>query len=123
LVSLANTAEPLFLFNRSGNRPSQEQADIFLDKSIALCRRAGFRKILMRGTTKFAQTRYLDRWNEAGDIRFIFGYEAYDSLEAKADELPASSYRLLKRPPGYQIKTSPREKPGVRRGSPSGGAR
>ena len=29
LVSLANTAEPLFLFNRSGNRPSQEQADIF----------------------------------------------------------------------------------------------
>ena len=26
LVSLANTAEPLFLVNRSGNRPSQEQA-------------------------------------------------------------------------------------------------
>src|SRR5271156_5271828 len=31
LVSLANTAEPLFLLNRSGNRPSQEQADILLD--------------------------------------------------------------------------------------------
>jgi Transposase DDE domain group 1 len=94
LVSLANTAEPLFLFNRSGNRPSQEQADIFLDKAVALCRRAGFRKILMRGDTKFAQTKYLDRWDEAGDIRFIFGYEAYNSLKAKADELPASSYRL-----------------------------
>src|SRR5271155_854583 len=111
LVSLANTAEPLFLFNRSGNRPSQEQADIFLDKAIALCRRAGFRKILMRGDTKFAQTRYLDRWDEAGDIRFIFGYEASTPLKAKADELPARSYQLLKRPPRYQIKTSPREKP------------
>jgi hypothetical protein len=111
LVSLANTAEPLFLLNRSGNRPSQERADIFLDKAVALCRRAGFRKILMRGDTKFAQTRYLDRWDEAGDIRFVFGYEAYDSLKAKADELPASSYRLLRRPPQYRIKTTPREKP------------
>jgi hypothetical protein len=25
LISLANTAEPLFLLNRSGNRPSQER--------------------------------------------------------------------------------------------------
>jgi hypothetical protein len=30
LISLANTAEPLYLVNRSGNRPSQEQADVFL---------------------------------------------------------------------------------------------
>jgi Transposase DDE domain group 1 len=111
LVSLANTAEPLFLFNRSGNRPSQEQADLFLDKAVTLCRRAGFRKILMRGDTKFAQTRYLDRWDKPGDIRFIFGYEASTLLKARADELPASSYRLLKRPPKYQVKTSPREKP------------
>ena len=111
LISLANTAEPLFLLNRSGNRPSQEQADVFLDKAVALCRRAGFLKILMRGDTKFAQTKHLDRWDEAGDIRFIFGYEAYDSLKARADELPADSYRLLKRPPRYQIKTSPRQKP------------
>src|SRR3954452_8546120 len=27
VVSLANTAEPLYLLNRSGNRPSQEHAD------------------------------------------------------------------------------------------------
>ena len=111
LISLANTAEPLFLFNRSGNRPSQELADVFLDKAVTLCRRAGFRKILMRGDTKFAQTKHLDRWDAAGDIRFIFGFEAHGSLEARADELPASSYRLLKRPPRYQIKTSPRQKP------------
>src|ERR1700757_4112867 len=63
VISLANTAEPLYLFNRSGNRPSQEQADVFLDKAIALARRAGFRKVLMRGDTKFAQTKHLDRWD------------------------------------------------------------
>jgi hypothetical protein len=111
LISLANTAEPLYLFNRSGNRPSQELADVFLDKAATLCRRAGFRKILLRGDTKFAQTRHLDRWDEAGDIRFVFGYEAYKSLEARADELPAGAYRLLKRPPRCQVKTAPREKP------------
>jgi hypothetical protein len=110
LVSLANTAEPLFLLNRSGNRPSQEEADVFLDKAIALCRRAGFRKILMRGDTKFAQTRHLDRWDEAGDIRFLFGYEAYDALKVRADDLPAASYRLLRRP-SRPIKTTERQKP------------
>ena len=29
LISLANTAEPLYLVNRSGNRPSHEQADVY----------------------------------------------------------------------------------------------
>jgi Transposase DDE domain group 1 len=111
VVSLANTAEPLFLFNRSGNRPSQEEADVYLNKAIALCRRAGFRAILMRGDTKFAQTKYLDRWDDAKDIRFIFGYEAHDVLKARADELPAHSYRLLNRPPRYAIQTAPRQKP------------
>ena len=112
LISLANTGEPLFLFNRSGNRPSQELADVYLDRAVTLCRQAGFRKILLRGDTKFAQTRHLDRWDAAGDIRFIFGYEAYDSLEARADELPAEAYSLLKRPQRHPIKTTPREKPG-----------
>jgi Transposase DDE domain group 1 len=111
VISLANTAEPLYLFHRSGNRPSQEQADVFLDKAITLVRRAGFQKILMRGDTQFAQTRHLDRWDEAKDLRFLFGYEAYDSLKARADELPAHSYRLLNRPPRYPIKTAPRQKP------------
>jgi hypothetical protein len=111
LISLANTAEPLFLFNRSGNRPSPEQADVYLDKAVTLCRQAGFRKILMRGDTKFAQTKHLDRWDAAGDIRFIFGFEAHDTLEAKADELPAKAYSLLKRQQKYQVKTAPRQKP------------
>ena len=33
LVSLANTGEPLFLLNRSGNRPSQERAGEYLNKA------------------------------------------------------------------------------------------
>jgi hypothetical protein len=111
VVSLANTAEPLFLLNRSGNRPSHEQADVYLDKAIDLCRRSGFRKILMRGDTKFTQTRHLDRWDQAGDVRFIFGFEAHDCLKARADELPAEAYNFLERPPKYQIKTVPRQQP------------
>jgi hypothetical protein len=49
VVSLANTGEPLFLANRSGNRPSHEHADVYLGKAAALCRRAGFRKITYGG--------------------------------------------------------------------------
>ena len=45
LISLANTAEPLYLVNRRGSRPSHEGAAVRLDQSIALCRRAGFKNI------------------------------------------------------------------------------
>jgi len=72
VVSLANTAEPLFLVNRSGNRPAHEHADVYLDKAAALCRRAGFRKITYRGDTDFTQTKHLDRWDTDG-VRFLFG--------------------------------------------------
>jgi hypothetical protein len=132
LVSLANTAEPLFLLNRSGNRPSQERAGEYLDKAIALCLRAGFRKILLRGDariaenedldawddrllprggTTIAETGDLDTWDDAGNIRFIFGYAAYDGLKARADELPEGAYSFLERPPRYAIKTAPRQRP------------
>jgi DDE family transposase len=111
VTSLANTGEPLFLFNRSGNRPSQEMADVFFDKAATLCLHAGFRKILFRGDTKFAQTKHLDRWDDAGNIRFIFGFEAHDTLKDRADELPADAYSFLERAPRYQIKTAPRTTP------------
>ncbi len=38
LISLANTGEPLFIKNRSGNRPSSEGAQEYFDRAIALCR-------------------------------------------------------------------------------------
>jgi hypothetical protein len=111
VISLANTAEPLYLVNRSGNRPSHEQADVYLDKAIALCRRAGFLRITLRGDTDFSQTKHLDRWDEPGDIRFIFGIDARDNLKALAEGLPAQAYSVLVRPPKYEIKTKPRERP------------
>ena len=111
LVSLANTAEPLYLVNRSGNRPSHERAAVYLDKAIELCRRAGFRRITLRGDTDFTQTKHLDRWDEAGDVGFVFGFDNNEALKARAEGLPAEAYSFLERPPRYEIKTVPRRQP------------
>ena len=108
VVSLANTAEPLFLVNRSGNRPSHEQADVYLDKAAALCRRAGFRRITYRGDTDFSQTRHLDRWDRQS-IRFIFGIDAMANLKDLAEHLDDLKYSELERPPRYTIRTVPRQ--------------
>ena len=108
VVSLANTAEPLFLVNRSGNRPSHEHADVYLDKAIALCRRGGFRKVTIRGDTKFTQTKHLDRWDRDA-IRFLFGIDAREGLKDLADRLPDLQYSELERPPRYTLKTVPRQ--------------
>jgi DDE family transposase len=108
VVSLANTCEPLFLVNRSGNRPSHEQADIYLDKAAALCRRAGFQRITFRGDTDFSQTRHLDRWDRAGH-RFIFGIDAMPNLVALAEGLSPERYSELERPARYTIETVPRQ--------------
>jgi hypothetical protein len=108
VVSLASTAEPLYLVNRSGNRPSYEGADGYLDKAAALCRRAGFRKITLRGDTDFTQTKHLDRWDR-DSIRFIFGIDAMPNLKELAGRLPELKYGELERPPRYTIKTVPRE--------------
>jgi hypothetical protein len=109
LVSLANTAEPLYLVNRSGNRPSHEQAAAYFDKAIDLCRQAGFRQITLRGDTDFSQTEHLDRWDDGGDIKFFFGLDAHATLKALAEDLPADAYSYLERPPRYTVKTVPRQ--------------
>ncbi len=111
LISLANTAEPLYLVNRSGNRPSHEGAAEALDKMITLCRSVGFQRILLRGDTDFTQTKHLDRWDNAGDVHFLFGIDAMLNLKALADDLPAEAYSFLERPPRYAIKTAPRQAP------------
>ena len=107
VVSLANTAEPLYLVNRSGSRPSHEQAADYLDGAITLCRRGGFRKVTLRGDTDFTQTKHLDRWDGDG-VRFLFGVDARDNLKDLADRLPADAYSVLERPPRYTVKTVPR---------------
>ncbi len=110
LVSLANTSEPLFIMNRSGNRPSHEGAADYLDQAGALCKKAGFRRILFRGDTDFSQTGYLDGWDQAG-YRFIFGFDAMSNLVTQAEDLPKHAWKRLDRPKKYTVKTTPRKRP------------
>lgn len=110
VVSLANTAEPLFLVNRSGNRPSHEGAAARFDQALALCRRAGFRKITFRGDTDFSQTQHLDRWDEGG-VRFVFGLDARANLVDAADSLLKRVWERLHRPAKYEITTEMRRRP------------
>jgi len=111
LVSLANTHEVLRIVNRSGNRPSHEGAAAELDRAIALCERAGFRKMLLRGDTDFSQTAHLDRWHANPRVRFLFGFDATDNLKEIADNLPPDAWQSLLRPPRYQVKTESRQRP------------
>jgi len=110
VVSLANTAEPLYLVNRSGNCTSSEGAAKYIDKAIALCDVAGFSNILIRGDTDFSQTEHLDRWDGRG-VRFIFGINAMPNLIETADNLPEGLWRPFLRPAKYQVKTEPRRRP------------
>jgi hypothetical protein len=111
IESLAETGEVLRLINRPGNRPSHEGAAGQVDRAILLCLRAGFRRIVLRGDTDFSQTEHLDRWHDLPWVRFVFGYDAKLNLETKAKELPASAWRPLCRPPRYELKTQPRQRP------------
>jgi len=110
VVSLANTGEPLYLSNRSGNSTSSQNAFHYLDKAADLCRTAGFKKIRFRGDTDFSQTKYLDGWDEEG-ITFVFGINAMPNLVAIAENLPETAYTDLKRQSRDRVKTEPRSKP------------
>jgi hypothetical protein len=96
VVSLANTGEPLYIVNRSGNRPSHDGAPAVLDLAISLCRRAGFGDILLRGDTDFSLTSHVDRWHEEG-VRFVFGYDANPSFVDRAENLHLGDYEELVR--------------------------
>ena len=110
VVSLANTSEPLYLVNRSGNCTSSEGAAGYIDRAMDLCDTAGFRDILARGDTDFSQTKYLDRWDGRG-ARFIFGINAMPNLIEIADNLSEGLWRRLLRPAKYDVKTQPRRRP------------
>jgi hypothetical protein len=61
--------------------------------------------------SRTAQSKHLDRWDGAGDIRFVFGIKAMPNLQALAEDLPATAYSFLERRPRYVIKTVPRQQP------------
>ena len=108
IVTLANTREVLYLFNLPGNRPSHERAFAYFYRSIDLCRRAGFRSILLCGDTDFSQSRHLDRWHNDG-VQFVFGFDAIPKLVKIAENLEESAWKQFHR---KQRKT---DKPRARR--------
>jgi len=110
LISLANTNEPLFLVNRPGNRPSHEGVTPWQDRAIELCRRTGFKDILLRGDTDFSITSEFDRWTDDG-VRFVFGYDARKNMIALAENRPEELYRELVRRAEREIETSTRARP------------
>jgi hypothetical protein len=110
IISLANTKEPLYIVNRSGNRPSHENAAFYFDRSISWCRKAGYRRITLRGDTDFSQTEYLDRW-DGGGVGFVFGLDAMPNLYDIVEALPNDAWKLLERPARYAVKTTPRDRP------------
>ncbi len=109
LVSLANTQEPLFIVNRSGNRPSHEHATRYFDKAVKLCREAGFRRILLRGDTDFTQTTELDRWDDNG-VRFVFGISSCKTLQETAENIEENEWDALEQQ-CREIKTASRRRP------------
>ena len=110
LISLANTQEPLFLVNRSGSRPSSEGAHRWFDQAVSLARRAGFRRVTLRGDTDFSQTRHLDRWHD-DRVEFIFGFPAAGKLVQIADSLEDSAWTPLERRERHLVRTQPRQRP------------
>jgi hypothetical protein len=96
VVTLANTREPMFIVNRSGNRPSHEHSAFYFDLAADRCRKAGFRKILLRGDTDFSLTENFDRWDDDG-TEFIFGLDAMPNLVEIAQSLEKSAWKPMKR--------------------------
>lgn len=95
LVSLANTMEPLYLVNRSGNSVSHDGAVEWIDRAIGVVRQ-GFKKVCLRGDTDFALTAHFDRWSKEG-VRFAFGIDAMRNLIEIAEGLDSKRWRLLRR--------------------------
>jgi hypothetical protein len=110
MVSLANTAEPLYLGLRGANRPSHEGVIPLYDRAIALCRQAGWADILLRGDTDFSLTSQFDRWDSDG-VRFVFGYDARAKLVETATNADQDLYHDLVGRAEPAIATAPRARP------------
>ena len=111
VVTLANTQEVLYTKNRPGNRPSHEDAQVYLDAAVALVRDGGFKKARLRGDTDFAITDHFDRWTYER-VEFVLGVDAHPSFVARAEEVSEDAWEPLLRPPSREpIKTEPRQRP------------
>src|SRR5204862_7777717 len=71
------------------------------------CDGAAFGRVTSAGDTDFSQTTHLDGWHAQGR-RFVLGLDAMPNLVRIANELAASAWQPLPRPPQYEVKTVPR---------------
>ena len=110
LFTLAETGEVLRLTNRGGNAQSGHNAFKDADKTIALCKQAGFERILLRGDTAFTQTDHLDRW-DADNVEFVFGIAKHANLLAKIEEIAEDQWKPVPRDPSYDPSTPDRARP------------
>ena len=95
IISLDNTGEPIYLVNRSGNRPSHDGAVPWIDKAVELTSRI-FKYTMLRGDTDFSLTEHFDRWTDSG-LLFAFGYDAMPNLKTIAGKLSAERWDKLER--------------------------
>ena len=109
LISLANTAEPLYLVNRSGNCVSHDGAVAWLDRAIALVR-PSFKRVCLRGDTDFALTGHFDRWSAEG-VSFAFGMDAMPNLVKIAESLEDRRWRELRRREKQPLSRQRRRRP------------
>lgn len=109
IISLANTLEPLYLVNRSGNSPSHKGAVEWIDQAVALVRKS-FNGVCLRGDTDFALTRNFDRWTANG-VRFAFGMDAKKNLVKRAESLDKGCWCILKRRKKRPAGTQKRKRP------------
>lgn len=105
LVTLANTQEILYVFNRPANRPSYDGAAQWLDKAARWAiEQAGFERVRFRGDTDFSQTAQLDGWNSKG-YEFVFGLDAQPALVKRAQDIADADWKLFERVSVKRAKT------------------
>jgi len=109
MVSLANTLEPLYLVNRSGNQTSHDGAAEWIDRAIDQVS-GTFARVCLRGDTAFSLTTNFDRWTEQG-VRFAFGKPAHPSLIKLAEGLSEADWQPLERRPGKNKTGCTRRRP------------
>jgi len=109
LISLANTAEPLYLVNRSGNCVSHDGAVAWIDRAIALVRQS-FKRVCLRGDTDFALTAHFDRWSAEG-VKFALGMDAMPNLVKIAEDLQDKRWHVLKRRKKRSVNGERRQRP------------
>jgi hypothetical protein len=91
VVTLAETKEVVYLSNRPGNRPSRESSPLYFDLAIDRCRKAGFRKLVLRGDTDFALTVLRKALEESLGQQLLFPQQRdfFFITNAKRSELSA----------------------------------